>query len=126
MGIYFRQIFFFLFSKLIYKINLFSFFLQILYLFDSLVSDIGFATQSHIIEFVQIEASSKIPNILRDTQTWVLEEKKIHLSLCLSSLKVRSPFKIWISGCAQLYIPSTLNIDLILWHTQLIVCAVKC
>ena len=23
-------------------------------------------------------------------------------------------------------IPSTLNIDLILWHTQLIVCAVKC
>ena len=24
------------------------------------------------------------------------------------------------------YIPSTLNIDLILWHTQLIVCAVKC
>jgi hypothetical protein len=27
---------------------------------------------------------------------------------------------------AKLYIPSTLNIDLILWHTQLIVCAVKC
>ena len=26
----------------------------------------------------------------------------------------------------KLYIPSTLNIDLILWHTQLIVCAVKC
>ena len=25
----------------------------------------------------------------------------------------------------KLYIPSTLNIDLILWHTQLIVCAVK-
>ena len=24
---------------------------------------------------------------------------------------------------AKLYIPSTLNIDLILWHTQLIVCA---
>ena len=33
-------------------------------------------------------------------------------------------------GCSsKLYIPSTLNIDLILWlewHTQLIVCAVKC
>ena len=27
---------------------------------------------------------------------------------------------------AKLYTPSTLNIDLILWHTQLIVCAVKC
>ena len=26
----------------------------------------------------------------------------------------------------KLYIPNTLNIDLILWHTQLIVCAVKC
>ena len=26
---------------------------------------------------------------------------------------------------AKLYIPSTLNIDLTLWHTQLIVCAVK-
>ena len=26
---------------------------------------------------------------------------------------------------AKLYIPSTLNIDLILWHTQSIVCAVK-
>ena len=27
---------------------------------------------------------------------------------------------------AKLYIPSTTNITLILWHTQLIVCAVKC
>ena len=27
---------------------------------------------------------------------------------------------------AKLYIPSTPNIDLILWHAQLIVCAVKC
>ena len=26
---------------------------------------------------------------------------------------------------AKLYIPSTLNTDYILWHTQLIVCAVK-
>ena len=25
----------------------------------------------------------------------------------------------------KLYIPSTLNIDLLLWHTQLIMCAVK-
>ena len=27
---------------------------------------------------------------------------------------------------AKLYIPSTLNIDIVLWHTQKIVCAVKC
>ena len=39
--------------------------------------------------------------------------------------------KIEILGAAfelpvKLYIPSTLNIDLILWHPQLIVDAVKC
>ena len=27
---------------------------------------------------------------------------------------------------SKLCIPSTVNIDLILWHTQLIVCAIKC
>ena len=27
---------------------------------------------------------------------------------------------------SKVYIPSTLNIDLILWQTPLIVCAVKC
>ena len=37
----------------------------------------------------------------------------------------------WVSNSAfmcqpKLYITSTLNIDLILWHTQLIVCAIKC
>ena len=34
----------------------------------------------------------------------------------------------WVSfwGSPKLYIPSTLNIYFILWHTQLIVCAVKC
>ena len=31
--------------------------------------------------------------------------------------------KIWNHPQAKLYIPSTLNIDLILWHTHLIVCA---
>ena len=31
-----------------------------------------------------------------------------------------------VSLQSKLYIPSALNIDLILWHTQLIVCAVKC
>ena len=28
-------------------------------------------------------------------------------------------------ACPKLYTPSTLNIDLLLWHTHLIVCAVK-
>ena len=32
-------------------------------------------------------------------------------------------FPILVDHEAKLYIPSTLNIDLILWHTQLIVCA---
>ena len=41
------------------------------------------------------------------------------------------PERLFLSGpilvlWAKLNIPSTLNIDLILWHTQLIVCAVKC
>ena len=31
-----------------------------------------------------------------------------------------------LRSLSKLYIPSTLNIDLKLWHTQLIVCAVKC
>ena len=35
--------------------------------------------------------------------------------------------KYWVSGqWAKLYTPSTLYIDLILLHTQLIVCAKKC
>ena len=37
-----------------------------------------------------------------------------------------TPFLKNVVVSAKLYIPSTLNIDLILWHTQLIVCAVKC
>ena len=39
---------------------------------------------------------------------------------------LRSWTSIAISTNEQSYIPSTLNIDLILWHTQLIVYAVKC
>ena len=33
---------------------------------------------------------------------------------------------LFFTDWPKLYIPSTLNIDLILWHTQLIVYAVKC
>ena len=36
------------------------------------------------------------------------------------------PYRDIFGLAAKLYNPSTLNLDLILWHTQLIVCAVKC
>ena len=36
---------------------------------------------------------------------------------------VRQVVRQLLISCPKLYIPSTLNIDLILWHTQLIVCA---
>ena len=36
------------------------------------------------------------------------------------------PGHIFFAQSPKLYIPSTLNIELILWHTQLIVCAIKC
>ena len=48
-----------------------------------------------------------------------IEQKQVPLSLVYKHPKVRCP-------PPKKYIPSTLNIDLILWHTQLIVCAVKC
>ena len=35
------------------------------------------------------------------------------------------PIFIGFTCMAKLYIPSTLNTDYLLWHTQLIVCAVK-
>jgi hypothetical protein len=38
----------------------------------------------------------------------------------------RGSTKTILKATSKLYIPSTLNIDLILWHTQLIVYAVKC
>ena len=36
-----------------------------------------------------------------------------------------STLKVALGSYPKLYIPSTINIDLILWHTQLIVCAAK-
>ena len=49
------------------------------------------------------------------------------MALCLAEASDH-PFKTsaFLGGRAKCYIPSTLNIDLKLWHTQLIVCAVKC
>ena len=41
-------------------------------------------------------------------------------------LKRRGNVALLLSETSKLYIPYTLNIDLIVWHTQLIVCAVKC
>ena len=47
-----------------------------------------------------------------------------------SLAELAQKFKFLWTSCIlkwfpKLYIPSTLNIDLLLWHTQLIVCAVK-
>ena len=49
----------------------------------------------------------------------------LHISLRNKKhfLAILFELSVWWS---KLYIPSSLNIDLILWHTQLIVCAVKC
>ena len=41
---------------------------------------------------------------------------------CLPNLKIIIVIKI-VMVVPKLYTPSTLNIDLILWHTHLIVCA---
>ena len=51
-----------------------------------------------------------------------------HEPLCLSRLpksllRLSSSSSSIPSPWSKLYIPSTLNIDLILWHTQMIVCA---
>ena len=57
---------------------------------------------------------------MTDVQTesvWIWERSGVQLSSDLNSV-------IW--NQAKIYIPSTLNIDLILWHTQLMVCAEKC
>ena len=47
---------------------------------------------------------------------------------CQFSWDLELKFYAWpeLPWWAKLYIPSTLNIVFILWHTQLIVCAVKC
>ena len=50
------------------------------------------------------------------------------LKLCFLSfwpaMKMNNGLPLWAGS--KLYIPSTLNIDLIQWHTHLNVCAVKC
>ena len=56
-----------------------------------------------------------LPNYIESTKTAVSELKQ--------DTQVRT-FVFLLS--AKLYIPSTLNIDLILWHPQSIVDAVKC
>ena len=53
------------------------------------------------------------------TWKWQLLSWKVHLSPAWHM----DHYSVSLS---KLYTPSTQNIDLILWHTQLIVCAVKC
>ena len=52
----------------------------------------------------------------------VLIEKN---AFCLLKFDANRALGEIINIRAKLYIPSTLNIDLRLWHTHLIVCAVK-
>ena len=59
----------------------------------------------------------------------ILDYKSYEFSAFLFKLKKRATLCFSCGSAAskpKLYIPSILNIDLILWHTQLIVCAVKC
>ena len=50
---------------------------------------------------------------MQDNSGWPLEKSVTYCQL---------QFDAFLCA-AKLYIPSTLNIDLILWHTQLIMCA---
>ena len=70
-------------------------------------------------------------SVYRDTLPLLLDDDAISLRRCQQK---PPPFEVSFSLAqlvdflffimvAKLYVPSTLNIDLILWHTQLIVCA---
>ena len=54
-------------------------------------------------------------SVITDSQ-WV--KNNFEVAICKFSIKI-----FFLSSLPKLYITSTLNIDLILWHTQLIVCA---
>ena len=65
-----------------------------------------------------------LPHHKHTTYTEISSGEKLVLGIPNELNKILSTCIFMI--CSKLYIPSTLNIDLILWHTQLIVCAVKC
>ena len=71
-----------------------------------------FATHCTVEEFLQTSAFRH--SMVLDFQTSLGMLQKL-LTITLSDHN--------LTLIAKLYIPSTLNIDLILWHTQLIVCA---
>ena len=54
-------------------------------------------------------------SVITDSQ-WV--KNNFEVAICKFSIKI-----FFLSSLPKLYITITLNIDLILWHTQLIVCA---
>ena len=55
----------------------------------------------------------------------LFEGNLFFISADVASEKLYSENLSKITVSAKLYIPSTLNTDYLLWHTQLIVCAVK-
>ena len=67
--------------------------------------------------------------IWRAGQLMLEHQTSIYKSLALNdpflNLSCPTDTFLWFWTRPKLYIPSTLNFDLILWHTQLIVCAVK-
>ena len=107
LGIYFRLIFFFLFSKLIYKINLFSFFANFIPFWFPRIGYRICNPVSH--NWVRPNRGfQQNPKYIERYPNLGPRRKKIHLSLMFVQPKVRSPFKIWISGCAQSYISQVL------------------
>ena len=75
-----------------------------------------------------ITLNTLIPHIYFDflgkgllTQAVLASEKRDSMHLSVPTLHRNK-----VKDSSKLYIASSLNIDLILWHTQLIVCAVKC
>ena len=74
-----------------------------------------------------ITLNTLIPHIYFDflgkgllTQAVLASEKRDSMHLSVPTLHRNK-----VKDSSKLYIASSLNIDLILWHTQLIVCAVK-
>ena len=82
--------------------------------FNLFVTSKNETTNSSIHQFTNLKCCIKPP--------FLIYYFKRHFKPCFFILLEEDIF----GAVPKLYIPSTLNIDLILWHTQLIVCAVKC
>ena len=73
-------------------------------------------------DFLCLRNSSTELQILVDSQTWFEVLKNVG---CINPKTILHRLDSKTISVPKLYTPSTLNIDLILWHTHWIVCAVK-